>query len=203
MTAFAPVTNTSDSSTVTASVGSLTGMVASKMYLFVSSTNCWIKQGTTQLVTCTTNANMTDGDKLIIAISGLDAVTFEYDKAANGVTAGNVSWAAGASTAAQVAATLVTAINGSAIASYLTVTDNTDGTVTITVKDRHATFTEQVAHVAFTVAATHPPASAADGSMFVPAGVVITIDGNRGPQLGVIRNSADGNASLTRAQKVA
>ncbi|HEY6018603.1 MAG TPA: hypothetical protein VIY48_01530, partial [Candidatus Paceibacterota bacterium] len=93
---YAPVISTSDSSTVTATAAQLTGMSALYNYMFVSSTACWIKQGTTVLITCATNADMTDGDKLIIAVAGVDAVTYEYDKSANGVASGNISWAAGA-----------------------------------------------------------------------------------------------------------
>lgn len=197
---YVPVTTSSDSSTVTASIGSLTGMLAGQLYLFVSSTNCWIKQGTTKLVTCATNANMADGDKLTIAVSNGDSVTYEYDKSANGVASTSTSWAAGAGTAAQTAATLATAIG---IAQpTLVVTDNADGTLTITVKDKHATFTEEVTHASFTVADAHPPAAAADGSMFVPAATQILIDGDNGPQLGVLRNTADGHASLTRVAEV-
>lgn len=197
---YAPVISTSDSSTVTATAAQLTGMSALYNYMFVSSTACWIKQGTTVLITCATNANMIDGDKLIIAVAGVDAVTYEYDKSANGVASGNISWAAGAGTAAQTAATLATAITGAQ--PTLTVTDNLDGTLTVTVKDRHATFTEQVAHASFTVAAAVPPATAADGSMFVPAGVTLYLFGNLGPQLGVIRSAADGICSLTRVAQV-
>jgi len=143
---------------------------------------------------------MADGDKLTIAVSNGDSVTYEYDKSANGVASTSTSWAAGAGTAAQTAATLATAIG---IAQpTLVVTDNADGTLTITVKDKHATFTEEVTHASFTVADAHPPAAAADGSMFVPAATQILIDGDNGPQLGVLRNTADGHASLTRVAEV-
>lgn len=196
-----PVTSSSDSSTVTVALGSVLGMVASKQYLFVSSTACWIKQGTTKLVTCATLADMVDGETLTIAISNGLTVVYEFDKAANGVAAGNVSWTAGAGTAAQNAATLKTAIDGTA-QDTLVVTDNADGTLTITAPDQHATFSDTVAHASFTIANTHPPAAAADGSMFVPAALVITLDGNNGPQLGVLRDAADGKCSLTRAHKV-
>lgn len=45
-----------------------------------------------------------------------------------------------------------------------------------------------------------PIASAADGSMYVPANTLITIDGTAGDSLSVIRASGDGTASLTRAK---
>jgi hypothetical protein len=41
-------------------------------------------------------------------------------------------------------------------------------------------------------------ASAADGSMFVPAGMPVLIDGGQGPNLSVIRKSADGVATLQK-----
>jgi hypothetical protein len=47
-----------------------------------------------------------------------------------------------------------------------------------------------------------PTATAADGSMFVPAGVLLTLDGTAGAKLSVIRSTADGIASLTRAKVV-
>lgn len=82
-------------------------------------------------ITVDTNANMTDGNTVTID-DGDRKVVYEYDKSANGVAAGNVSWAAGAGTAAQSAATLKTAINGQH--TGLTVTDNLDGTLTLTNK---------------------------------------------------------------------
>ncbi len=196
-----PVTTTSDSSTVTATAAGLGGSMATgQLWMFVSSTNCWIKQGTTQLVTCATNANMTDGDYITIAVENGSTKTYEYDKSANGVVSGRVSWAAGAATAADVAATLATAIAGAQ--PELTVTDNTDGTLTITLLGKVVTITENVAHASFTVAAAAVPATAADGSMFVPALVTVVLDGNLGPQVGVIRDTADGKASLTRLKTV-
>lgn len=191
-----PVTATSDSSTVTATVAQLTGMEALKYYVFASSTNCWVKQGTTQLITCVTNANMADSDFITIAVSGGTTVVYEYDKSANGVTAGRQSWAAGASTAIDVAATLATAI--ATAQPTLSVTNNANGTLTVTANDKIATFTENVANAGFTITSTSPLATAADGSVYIPANVVFYFDGNRGAQLGVIRDSADGKASLTR-----
>lgn len=82
-------------------------------------------------ITVDTNANMADGDTVTLD-DGFRKVTYEYDKTANGVAAGNVNWAAGAGTAAQSAATLKTAINANQTA--FTVTDNLNGTLTITHK---------------------------------------------------------------------
>lgn len=44
------------------------------------------------------------------------------------------------------------------------------------------------------------PATAADGSMYIPAGVVVLFDGTIGDSLSVIRDSTSGTASLTRAK---
>lgn len=44
----------------------------------------------------------------------------------------------------------------------------------------------------------NPTAAASDGNMFVPAGVQVMIDGAGGEKLAVIRDTADGRASLTR-----
>ncbi len=192
-----PITGSSDSSTVTATVASLTGMVANKKYLFVSSTNCWIKQGSAILLTCVTQANFADSDFFTLNIDGV-ATVYEFDKAGNGVTAGRVQVNISTdTTAATCAARLRTAILANQ--TTLTVTDNTDGTLTISVGDGPTlTYSENVANAGFTIAAAAPPASAADGSMYVPANVQVILDGNYGPTLGVIRNSADGSASLTR-----
>lgn len=43
-----------------------------------------------------------------------------------------------------------------------------------------------------------PTATAADGSMFVPAGVIITLSGKAGAKVSVIRATVDGTCSLTR-----
>lgn len=43
-----------------------------------------------------------------------------------------------------------------------------------------------------------PTAAAADGNMFVPAGVIITLSGKGGAKLAVIQASVAGTCSLTR-----
>lgn len=47
----------------------------------------------------------------------------------------------------------------------------------------------------------NPTAAVADGSMFVPAGEVIYIDGGVGAKLAVIQASSGGFASLTRLRR--
>ncbi len=42
-----------------------------------------------------------------------------------------------------------------------------------------------------------PTASAAAGSMFVPAGIPVILNGGRGVGVSVIRNTADGSCTLT------
>lgn len=192
-----PITGSSDSASVSATVASLTGMVAGKKYLFVSSTNCWIKQGSAILLTCVSKANFADTDYFTLSIDGT-GVTYEFDKAGDGVTAGNVQVNISTdTTAADCAARLRTAILANQ--ATLTVTDNVDGTLTISIGDGPIiTTTESVTNAGFTITAAAPPASAADGSMYVPANVQVILDGNYGPRLGVIRNTADGSASLTR-----
>lgn len=49
---------------------------------------------------------------------------------------------------------------------------------------------------------TNPTASAADGSIFVPAGLPVLIDAAGGIKLAVIRSAADGFASLAPARAV-
>jgi hypothetical protein len=69
----------------------------------------------------------------------------------------------------------------------------------------HYATTETAAQMSFGAAALTGGASedvvaatAADGSMYVPAGVPITLNGTAGARLSVIRASGDGTASLTR-----
>lgn len=195
-----PVTNSSDSAVVSGTTALLATLVTPYQYLFISSTACWIKQGTTALITCTTNANMADSDRITIAVTDKDTVIYEYDKSANGVATGTQSWAAGAATAIDVAATLATAI--AAAQPYLAVTNNGNGTLTVTALDRQAVFTEQVVNVAFTITVTSPLATAADGSMFVPANVPIQLSSYCGAHVGVIQDTTGGKASLTRMANI-
>lgn len=108
----------------------------------------------TGLITCVTNANMTDGDFITVPTGIGKPVSYEYDKSANGVNAARISWAAGATSAADVAATLRTAILANQ--SELSVTDNLDGTLTIAHRWPGAgginTITETVSNAGFTVA---------------------------------------------------
>jgi hypothetical protein len=174
-------------------------MAAGETYMFVSSTNCWIKQGTTKLVTCVAKASLAEGDYVTIAIDTGLSKNYEFDLAPNGVVSGNIVVDISADTTAiQVAARLRTAILANQ--TTLTVTDNGNGTLTITCPDKIMTITEVVANAGFTVATTILPATAADGSMYIPANVIVPIDGKYGAQLGVIRNTADGSASLTRVK---
>jgi hypothetical protein len=105
------------------------------------------------LITCVTNANMADGDYITIGDGIGVPVLYEYDKSANGVTGGRTSWAAGAGSAATVAATLKTAIE--ATQKSITVVDNADGTLTLTSKIPGAfanvTITENVTNAGFLV----------------------------------------------------
>lgn len=111
-----------------------------------------VLKNATATITCVSNANMADTDFVTIS-DGFRSVIYEYDKSANGVTAGRVSWAAGASTAADVAATLRTAILANQPA--ISVVDNLDGTLSLTHKLAHTltnvAITENVANAGFLV----------------------------------------------------
>lgn len=176
------------------------------LYQFCSSTACWIKQGKALLLTSATKANFADGDYFSLTLDGR-AVTFEIDKTGDGLTAAG-SYAgrtaidvSAASTAAQCAAIIAAAIDA-AFPATLTVTDNADGTVTLLAKKQLAA-TETVAHASFLIAAsTLLAATAGSGSMFVPAGVVVVIDGRDGQTLSVIRDTADGKAHLVPFRSV-
>lgn len=193
-----PVTGSGQSAAYsTSAVQVATGLADKADYMFAASTGSYVRQGTAFLVTCATQANTVDTDFMTITVNGT-AVVYEFDKAGDGVTAGRVQVNISSdTTAATVAARLRTAILASQPA--LRVVDPADGTLLIDLVDsRGLTVTENVAHASFTVAAGVMQASAAAGSTYVPAGVVLDLDGTRGGQVGVIRESADGRASVAR-----
>jgi hypothetical protein len=195
---LSPDCTTSIKASVTATAAAFSSSMAARdIWLFMSTTNCWIKQANPSgTITCVAKASMADTDIMTIN-DGTTTVTYEFDTAGNGVTGGRVQVnISGATTAAQVAAILKTAINANQ--SYITVTDNLDGTLSLSATTKSIIMTETVANVGFLVS-YGPIASAATGSMFVPAGVVMPISGYAGSNLSVIRDAADGSASLTRA----
>ena len=202
MSTLCAATAYSDYTAVGAAVAALgSSMVSGSVHLFVSTTNCWIKQGTTKLVTCVSQANTLDTDYITIAIDDGLTKVYEFDKAGDGVTSGRIQVNISTdTTAATVAARLRTAILANQ--ATLTVTDNADGTLTITAPNKIMTITETVSNAGFLVANAAVPAAAAAGSMYVPANFYIALDGKLGAQLGVIRATADGFASLTKTKLV-
>lgn len=105
------------------------------------------------LITCVSNANMADSDYIAVGDGINPPILFEYDKSANGVTAGRTSVTAGAGTAAQTATVFYTALVAALPA--MSFTDNGDGTITVAHKVAGAvgnvTITENVANAGFTV----------------------------------------------------
>lgn len=196
----------STTSSVTATVSGTAAAAASALidgiiYLFTSTTACWIRQGTSKLVTCIAKASMVDGETLTITVNGT-AVVYEFDVNGTGVTAGRVQVNisdVGIATAANVAATLRTAI----IANQTTivVTDPANGTLFIDLPgSRGLTVVEAVADAGFTVGNGTVQATAGAGSMLVPAGVQVLIDGDHGGQVGVIQDVAGGKTSIAYAR---
>lgn len=202
MRASIPVINESVTVTIGSEADVALAIADAQLYEFMPLGGaCWIKQGTAQKITCVTKANLADTDTLTIAQLGKSNVVFEFDTAGNGVTlaSGRVQVNVSAdTTAAQVAARLRTAI----LAQFplLTVTDNADGTLDVSIVGDRFTITEQVANAGFTLATgTVITASAATGSLPCPAGVARVVDGKYGSVLSVIQNGAEtGKASLTR-----
>jgi Pyruvate/2-oxoacid:ferredoxin oxidoreductase gamma subunit len=177
-------------------------MAPQVLYRFSSSTACWIKQGKALLLTAVTKANFADTDYFTLAVDGITKV-FEIDKAGDGLTAAGVNAGRIAidisadTTAAQCATRIRTALLA-AFTSYLSITDNADGTLTLLATRQMSAPADNVANAGFSIAAsTLLAASAASGSMFVAAGEVIMLDGRDGQTLSVIRDTADGKASLT------
>lgn len=196
---LAALTTTSDLITVTATPAAGTALLlAGQPYIVVSSTACFIKQGTAKLVTPATKANLVDTDYITIVVPGNTKI-YEFDVSGNGVTSGRVQVNVSTdTTAAQVATRLKTAIEANQ--TSLVVTDNT-GSLTVVQPDNIATFTENVAHVSFTIADATMTVTAADGSMWIPAVFQVELNGNQGPQIAIVRDAADGKASVTRGKQ--
>jgi len=181
----------------TSAVAAASALVSGADYVFACSTNCYMRQGTALKITCVAKANFADTDFITITVNTVP-VTYEFDTAGNGVTAGRVQVnISGATTAADCAAILRTAILANQ--ASLRVVDPTDGTLQVDLVDsRGLTIDETVANAGFTITAGIMQASAVAGSTYVPAGVIFDIDGVRGAQVGAIRDSADGRSTVTR-----
>jgi hypothetical protein len=174
----------------------LTALINGVLYVLVSSTNLWVRQGSAWLLTAATKANTAAGDYFSITIDG---TTVNYQLNVTGSDAnldGMVQVDIHTATDAEsVVDLLVTAI--AAQQASLTLTDNDDGTLTIVKSGAIVTMTEHVAHASFTVAKTTLVAALAAGSMFWPANTLLVLDGRFGEKVSVIRDSADGKATLT------
>jgi len=186
-------------------VGSTAAAVASSLlagerYKFASSTACWIRQGTCIKVTFVAKASLVDGETFTLTL-GLSKTptTYEFDVAGDGVKSGNVQINVSAvTTAIQIAGLARTAILAAQTA--LNVTDNGDGTLTIEAPDIVMSFSETVANGTFAAANQAVPATAGAGSCYVPANTIVDINGDQGPQLGVIQDAVAGKASATRVR---
>lgn len=196
------LTNTSDSAAVGASAAAIGGLLDSRLYYrFMTSANCWIRQGTSRLLTCVAKANLVDGETVTIANSR-STVVYEFDVTGNGVATGNVQVDVSTDTTnAQVATRLRTAILASQ--SYLEVTDNANGTLTVVAPDLVMTITDTVANGTFANAAATMTVSAADKSVFIPANAPdVILYGHNGPNVAIIQDGAStGTASLTQIQR--
>lgn len=208
---LASLTTSSDSAAVTAAAAAIGGtLLRGQWYRLISTTNLWVAQGTSVTITCVAKASLADTDFFTSVGPGIGgnagttipsgAFAYEFDKAGDGVTAGRVRVNVSTdTTAAQVAARLRTAMLANQ--AYLTITDNADGTLTVVAPSLHVSFTENVANAGFTIAATTTyPVTAADGSQLWTANVPLDLNGDQGPHVAVIRNTADGTASLTKAR---
>lgn len=164
------------------------------LYLYVSSTDSWVKQGQAFLLTMDAKANLTEACLVSITYDG-STVIYELDKTGDGVAAGHVQVDIHTdTTAATVAARLRTAILANQAA--LSVTDNTDGTLTVQANGKPMNATASaVGTLAAAETALIP--TKADGCMFIPAKSERLFNGVGGPRLAAIRDSADGAASLT------
>ena len=199
MSILSPITSTSLEVAVSATRAEFgSTMAADQWWMLVSSTACWVKQANpTGLITCVANALMVDGDYMTIN-DGTTSKLYEYDKAADGVTGGRVAWAAG-TTAISVAANLAAAINANRPNSTVVATAVGDGTITLASTSGNLTLTENVGDAGFLVSYT-PQATAAALSMYLPANTPVILDGGAGSNVSILRDAADGKASLTRCK---
>jgi hypothetical protein len=202
MRALIPVINESVTATIGSEVDFALTLADGTLYeLLPLGGSCWIKQGTAQKITCVVKASLVDTDTITIAQLGKSSIVFEFDTAGNGVTfnSGRVQVNVSTdTTAAQVAARLRTAILAQLPA--LTVTDNGDGTLDVSIVGDRFSITEQVVNAGFTITTgTVLAASAATGSLPCQAGVSRIVDGKYGATVSIIQNGTDtGKASLTR-----
>lgn len=106
------------------------------------------------LITCPTFANLADADYIEIGDGVNVGVRYEFDSANDDVAAGSIDVGAHtATTAADVAALLVTAIE--ATQPGLTVVDNLDGTITVTTRAGGQLWgVESISHASGTIART-------------------------------------------------
>lgn len=194
------LTTTSVASTVTATVAvAASALIAKQVYLFTASTNSWIRQGSAQLVTCVAKASLATGDFITVVLPD-STFSYQFDLTGSDVLSGNTQVNVSTDTSAiQVAARLRSALLLKQ--PSLEVTDNGNGTLTVVAPDAIMTITEHVANAGFTVAAATMTATATSGSMYVPLGYAVALNGSQGPQVGVIRDSADGKASVTRCSR--
>ena len=193
------ITSTTTVATVSGTVAAAaSALVAAGLYQFVSSTACWIRQGTSKTITCVAKANLVDGETIKITYNGT-TVTYEFDVNGTGVTAGNIQVNVSAdTTAATVAARLKTAIDANQ-GTVLTTTNPGAGVLTVDRPDSiDLTITEQVADAGFTIGTGVMQATAGAGSQYLPANVVVMLKGAQGGQLGVIQDAAGGKSSTTR-----
>ncbi len=205
MTLQVPLISTSVEAAVTASetdfgtAMTLQNVDASIYYEMVSNTACWIKQGAALKLTVATKANTAAGDYFTLTLDGV-AVVYQLnvsgtDAAIVGATQIDIS---GATTAAQVAALVRTAVLA-AQPGLTSITDNGDGTLDVLAVGKTLVITENVAHASFTVTASAVlAATAGTGSKFCAAGERVIIDPKSGQYLSIIRDAADGKATLTR-----
>src|SRR5690349_865780 len=128
---LSPDCSTSIKASVTATAAAFSSSMAARdIWMFVSTTNCWIKQANPSgTITCIAKASMADTDFITIN-DGTTSVLYEFDTAGNGVTGGRVQVnISGATSAADVAVILKAAIDANQ--TYITTTHNGSGVLTL------------------------------------------------------------------------
>jgi hypothetical protein len=179
------------------------GMTPDRDYAFVSTTNCWICQGPflqeatkASLDLAGETTNVTTVVEAQVAGTTGNSITLEF--VADGIGVGNLDESGYPAIVFHFedAVTTVTNFEDAITAStYLAV--KAAGVGANTFADPGDVMGATNLAGAVNESLVTPIATAGAGSTFVPANVIVYLDGARGDSLSVIRNTADGSASLT------
>ncbi len=179
-------------------------MEPSRDYAFTSTTDCWVQQGPFTQEATKAWLDLADGLTLNVTtvieaqVAGTTGNSITLETVADGTGVGELDESSYPAIVFHFedAVTTVQDFEDAVTAStYLAV--KTSGVVSNTWDDPDDVFAAQNLHDAVNEDLITPIATAGAGSVFVPALFTVYLDGARGDSLSVIRDTADGVASLT------